>query len=37
MNLDTISLADRVIAAFNQADWNELSRVLAPGIVYIET
>ena len=37
MNLDTVSLADRVIAAFNQADWNELSRVLAPGIVYIET
>lgn len=37
MNPDIVSLADRVIAAFNQGDWNHLSRVLAPDIIYTET
>jgi steroid delta-isomerase-like uncharacterized protein len=32
-----ITIADRVIAAFNQGDWNQLATIFSPDIAYTET
>jgi steroid delta-isomerase-like uncharacterized protein len=32
-----VTLADRVIAGFNQGDWGQLAQIFAPDIAYSET